>query len=67
MPRRWSCACSSDPGKHEEARIVMPEYTERGVGTAILPEVRPDQLYGYRVYGPYDPRRGKTASMATSC
>ena len=24
-------------------------------GTAILPDARPNQLYGYRVYGPYDP------------
>ncbi|MEO0815149.1 MAG: alpha-amylase family glycosyl hydrolase, partial [Myxococcota bacterium] len=25
---------------------------------AYLPDVRPGQLYGYRVFGPYDPRRG---------
>ena len=27
-------------------------------GTDILPEVRPGQLYGYRVYGPYAPEQG---------
>ena len=27
-------------------------------GTAILPDVRPGQYYGYRVHGPYEPERG---------
>jgi isoamylase len=44
-------------GQHEEARIVLPEYTDE-VWHAYLPEVRPDQLYGYRVYGPYEPANG---------
>jgi isoamylase len=44
-------------GAHEEARIVLPEYTDE-VWHCYLPEVRPDQLYGYRVYGPYDPAAG---------
>jgi glycogen operon protein len=44
-------------GMHEEARIVMPEYTDE-VWHCYLPEVRPDQLYGYRVHGPYDPPAG---------
>jgi isoamylase len=44
-------------GTHEEARIVMPEYTDE-VWHCYLPEVRPGQLYGYRVYGPYDPAAG---------
>src|ERR1051325_11269307 len=44
-------------GLHEEARIVLPEYTDE-VWHCYLPEVRPDQLYGYRVYGPYDPAAG---------
>ena len=39
------------------ARIVLPEYTDE-VWHGYLPEVRPDQLYGYRVYGPYDPANG---------
>ena len=31
-----------------------------------LPEVRPGQLYGYRVYGPYDPKNGHRFNR-TSC
>ena len=44
-------------GHHETARIVLPEYTDE-VWHGYLPEARPDQLYGYRVYGPYDPANG---------
>src|SRR5215471_2891664 len=44
-------------GQHEQERIVLPEYTDE-VWHCYLPEVRPDQLYGYRVYGPYDPAAG---------
>src|ERR1044071_5530912 len=44
-------------GQQETARIVLPEYTDE-VWHCYLPEVRPDQLYGYRVYGPYDPAAG---------
>ena len=45
-------------GNHEQARIVLPEYTDE-VWHGYLPEARPDQLYGYRVYGPYDPANGQ--------
>ena len=44
-------------GQHEEARIVLPEYTDE-VWHCYLPEARPEQLYGYRVYGPYEPTAG---------
>jgi glycogen operon protein len=44
-------------GHQEEARIELPEYTDE-VWHGYLPEARPDQLYGYRVYGPYDPQAG---------
>jgi isoamylase len=44
-------------GMHEEARITMPEYTDE-VWHVYLPDARPDLLYGYRVYGPYDPANG---------
>ena len=44
-------------GQHEDARIVLPEYTDE-VWHCYLPEARPEQLYGYRVYGPYDPAAG---------
>ena len=50
--------CLFDPsGNQERARIVLPEYTDE-VWHGYLPEARPDQLYGYRVHGPYDPARG---------
>ncbi|MBV8936677.1 MAG: glycogen debranching enzyme GlgX, partial [Alphaproteobacteria bacterium] len=44
-------------GGHEEARIPLPEYTDE-VWHAYLPDARPNLLYGYRVYGPFDPSNG---------
>ena len=44
-------------GQYEQTRITLPEYTDE-IWHCYLPEVRPDQLYGYRVYGPYDPAAG---------
>lgn len=44
-------------GTREVARIVLPEYTHE-VWHGYLPDVRPGQLYGYRVYGPYQPTAG---------
>jgi glycogen operon protein len=44
-------------GLQEEVRIELPEYTDE-VWHGYLPEARPDLLYGYRVYGPYDPAAG---------
>jgi len=44
-------------GRRELERIVLPEYTDE-VWHGYLPDLRPGTLYGYRVYGPYDPARG---------
>ena len=44
-------------GAREIARINLPEYTDE-VWHGYLPDARPGTLYGYRVYGPYDPRAG---------
>src|SRR5215203_5912864 len=44
-------------GKREIERIRLPEYTHE-IWHGYLPDVRPGQLYGYRVYGAYEPRRG---------
>lgn len=41
----------------ESHRIVLLEYTDQ-VWHAYLPDVQPGQLYGYRVYGRYDPTEG---------
>jgi isoamylase len=43
-------------GKHE-TRIRIRERTN-GAWHVYLPGLGPDQLYGYRVYGPYDPHTG---------
>ena len=46
-----------DAGKKETARVALPEYTDE-TWHGYLPDARPGQLYGYRVYGPYEPKRG---------
>ncbi len=50
--------CLFDPkGRREVERIALPEFTHE-VWHGYLPDVRPGQLYGYRVHGPYDPANG---------
>jgi glycogen operon protein len=44
-------------GRRELERIALPEVTD-DVWHAFFPEIVPGQVYGYRVYGPYDPERG---------
>jgi isoamylase len=44
-------------GKREILRVPLPEQTDM-VWHGYLPEVRPGQLYGYRVSGPYAPAQG---------
>jgi glycogen operon protein len=44
-------------GRREIARYTLPEYTDE-VWHGYLPGLRPGALYGYRVYGPYDPANG---------
>jgi len=44
-------------GTRELRRVVLPEYTDQ-VWHGYLPEIERGTLYGYRVYGPYDPERG---------
>ncbi|WP_315775911.1 MULTISPECIES: glycogen debranching protein GlgX [unclassified Bradyrhizobium] len=44
-------------GRREIERIELPERTE-DVWHGYLNDVSPGQLYGYRVYGPYEPERG---------
>lgn len=44
-------------GRREIERITLPEYTHE-VWHGYLPDVRPGQLYGYRVHGPYAPEAG---------
>ncbi len=44
-------------GTREIDRISLPEYTDE-IWHGFLPDARPGLLYGYRVYGPYEPERG---------
>ena len=44
-------------GKKEIQRIELREQTDL-IWHCYLPEARPGLLYGYRVYGPYDPEHG---------
>ncbi|MGH8563304.1 MAG: glycogen debranching protein GlgX [Gammaproteobacteria bacterium] len=52
------CLFDEVQGTPEVARIPMPERTDQ-VWHAYLPELRPGQLYGYRVHGPYAPAEGR--------
>ena len=36
---------------------MLPEHTDQ-VWHGFLPDARPNQLYGYRVHGPYEPKAG---------
>ena len=50
--------CLFDPtGRRELQRIEVREHTDQ-IWHCYLPDARPGLLYGYRVYGPYDPARG---------
>ena len=44
-------------GRREIERITLPERTD-DIWHGYLPEVARGQVYGYRVYGPYDPAQG---------
>ena len=46
-----------ESGSREIARLPLREYTHE-IWHSYLPDVRPGQLYGYRVHGPYDPDAG---------
>ncbi|HEY5682176.1 MAG TPA: glycogen debranching protein GlgX [Sulfuricaulis sp.] len=45
-------------GNRETARIPLSWQTDL-VWHCYLPDARPGLLYGYRVYGPYEPKNGK--------
>jgi glycogen operon protein len=44
-------------GRREIQRVSLQEQTDQ-VWHCYLPEARPGLLYGYRVYGPYEPAHG---------
>jgi glycogen operon protein len=50
--------CLFDPtGRRETDQIRLPRRTDQ-IWHGYIPDLRPGQLYGYRVHGPYDPRSG---------
>ncbi|HTV97505.1 MAG TPA: glycogen debranching protein GlgX [Steroidobacteraceae bacterium] len=49
--------CLFDASGNNENRIRIRERTS-GVWHVYVPDIKPGQLYGYRVYGPYDPHTG---------
>src|SRR5512139_3850719 len=51
------CLFDSPEATAESQRITMSEQTDM-VWHCYVPYVRPGQLYGYRVHGPYEPAAG---------
>ncbi len=51
------CLFDSVDALQENMRIPVTEHTDQ-VWHVFLPDVKPGQLYGYRINGPYDPKHG---------
>lgn len=51
------CLFDGVEDSHETQRIELTEHTDL-VWHVYLPDIAPGQLYGYRVYGPYEPENG---------
>ena len=51
------CLFDAPDATRETTRLPLPERTDH-VWHGYLPDIRPGQLYGYRVSGPYDPSSG---------
>lgn len=51
------CLFDRPEAQRETHRIPLPEQTDY-VWHGYIPHLKPGQLYGYRVHGPYDPARG---------
>jgi glycogen operon protein len=51
------CLFDSVESTKESTRIALPEQTDM-VWHGFFPDIRPNQLFGYRVHGPYDPAHG---------
>ena len=51
------CLFDSVDAERESIRIPLPERTDM-VWHGYVPDLIPGQLYGYRVYGPWDPEQG---------
>jgi isoamylase len=51
------CLFNPDNEKEESAKIKIEEVTHH-IWHVYIPDLKPGQLYGYRVYGPYEPENG---------
>lgn len=51
------CLFDYPEDQNEAARIKMAERSQR-IWHIYIPDLKPGQLYGYRVYGPYEPHNG---------
>jgi isoamylase len=51
------CLFGDGLAERDEVRLRLPERTDF-VWHGYVPDLRPGQLYGYRVHGPYAPRHG---------
>src|SRR3954466_2462888 len=51
------CLFDSPDSAVESQRIRLREHTDL-VWHGYFPDLEPGQLYGYRVYGPYEPQNG---------
>jgi isoamylase len=51
------CLFNAPKDEKEVRRIRLPERTH-DIWHAYIPEIKPGQIYGYRVYGPYEPANG---------
>ena len=51
------CLFDSPDATVASTSVPLPEHTDM-VWHGYFPDIRPGQLYGYRVHGPYDPKAG---------
>lgn len=51
------CLFDGPEAVRESMRLTLPERTEH-IWHGYVPSLKPGQLYGYRVYGPYNPGHG---------
>ena len=55
----WVEVCLYDsPDSAQESSTVPLESPSPGIWKAVVPDLHPGQLYGYRVHGPWDPAQG---------
>jgi isoamylase len=52
-------------GDRELQRIELPEYTDE-IWHGYIPHLKPGQVYGLRVHGPYEPEQGHRFNPRTS-